>query len=288
MPEKPDKPACRVWVGTSGYSYRDWAPGFYPKGLPAARMLSFYARRFNTVELNFTFYRIPVAGTLASMVRRTPPDFRFFAKVHQDITHGRDFSGVPDFLRGIEPLRDAGRLRGLLLQYPQRFKNTADNRTLLLRAASQFPDTPMAVEFRDRSWADEAAYRLCADHDLSVVAVDVPPIASLFPRAPVATADLAYVRLHSRNADNWYGEGPGDRYDYLYTEQELREWLPLLEIIAQRAIDLFVFFNNCHQAQAAENAEQMKSIIRESSLELVEPESPPPPTTPRTLWDPMP
>jgi uncharacterized protein YecE (DUF72 family) len=195
------------------------------------------------------------------MALRTPPSFRFFVKAHGSFTHERTLRELAHFRRALEPMTAAGKLAGLLFQFPQSFKNTAPARRYIERLAPHFPDTRLAVEFRDRSWATPGVLRFLEDLGLGLVCVDEPPIPSLFPRIAAATAPFGYLRFHSRNAANWYADGK-DRYDYRYTERELAEWLPLLETIARRARDVFVYFNNCHGGNAAANAEAMKALIR--------------------------
>ena len=265
---------CKVWIGTSGYSFDDWHGPFYPPGTAPGRMLPFYAGQFDTVELNYSYYRLPVARTSAGMVRKTPAGFKFFVKANQAFTHGRNISEAEKFLAGIAPLKEADRLAGLLFQFPQSFKNTPANREYLLQATGEFQDYALAIEFRDCSWAVDSTYSLLEDNGLSLVAVDEPKLSTLFPRIAVATSDLGYVRFHSRNAANWYSSGVrgAERYDYLYNDEELREWLPLLNTIAQRSRNLFIYFNNCHRGQAAQNARAMKKLIEESDLAVEEPE----------------
>jgi uncharacterized protein YecE (DUF72 family) len=251
-------------VGTSGYSFKDWVGPFYPPGTKGQMMLPLYAREFDTVEVNYTYYRMPAEKTMAGMVEKTSDGFRFFVKAHESFTHEGDLSGREAFLAALAPMREAGRLSGLLFQFPQSFKNTEANRKYLRALAEGF-GRDLAVEFRDRSWDSEAVYRYIEDLGLNFVAVDEPEASTLFPRVARATGDIGYLRLHSRDASKWY-RGGAERYDYLYSEAELREWLPGLREIAQRASQVYVYFNNCHRAQAVENARRMKAIVQEAGL----------------------
>jgi len=265
-PPLDERPPCRVWIGTSGYSFRGWSGDglFYPEGIQPKQMLSYYAAHFPTVEINYTYYGMPTARTSADMAERTPDHFPFFVKAHKTLTHERDLSTAGRFLEGIEPLRQAEKLQGVLCQFPQSFKNTAEHRGFLSRMSEQFRDTPLAVEFRDASWADNAMYTYLKKADMTFVAVDEPAIPTLFPsRTPIATNNIGYVRFHSRNADNWYRSG-AERYDYDYDDAELSQWLPVLETMAGRANDIFVYFNNCHANQAVENAQAMQNLVLRS------------------------
>ena len=257
------KPELRI--GTSGYSFKDWKGTFYPEKLPQQQMLPFYAERFDTVEVNFTYYRMPTERTMAGMAAKTPDGFRFFVKAFGDFTHKGDLSGKDEFVAGILPMKEAGKLAGLLFQFPQRFKRTTANRKYLAAIVKEFRGFRLAVEFRDRSWDHEDVYRSLEEHGVSFVCADEPQVSTLFPRVAKATSDLGYVRFHSRDGGKWY-KGAAARYDYDYSDDELREWLPMLEAIARRARSLYVYFNNCHRGQAARNAESMKRIVEQAKL----------------------
>jgi len=271
MPAKPktsgESPVLRpeLRIGTSGYSFKDWKGTFYPEDLPAQQMLPFYAERFDTVEVNFTYYRMPTEETTAGMAAKVPEGFTFFVKAFQDLTHKGDLSGAAEFASGVEPMREAGKLAGLLFQFPQRFKRTRANREYLAALVKGFEGFTLAFEFRDRSWAREDVYRSLEERSVALVCPDEPEASTLFPRLARATSDVGYVRFHSRAGEKWY-KGEAARYDYDYSDDELREWLPMLEAMARRAKRLFVYFNNCHRGQAAKNAESMKRIVEQARL----------------------
>ena len=260
---KDNTPLFRI--GTSGYSFEDWLGTFYPSGLTQRKMRPFYASHFDTVEVNFTYYRLPTARTTAGMADKTPDDFTFFVKAHQSFTHDLDLAAREKFLEGVAPMQERGKLAGLLFQFPQSFKNNEKNRAYLRAVAGEFKDRTVAVEFRDRSWDAEPVYRFLEENDLSFVCVDEPEISTLFPRKAAATNDTGYVRFHSRNGDNWYKDMT-KRYDYLYSEEEMKEWLPMFEAVAKRARNIFVYFNNCHQGQAAQNAKEIRKLIKEAGI----------------------
>jgi len=256
----------RIHVGTSGYSFKDWVGPYYPSGTKSTEMLELYARDFDTVEVNYTYYRLPSEKTTAGMVRKTPDGFRFFVKAHRSATHERDLSDTAGFLCALAPMRAEGKLSGILFQFPQSFKNGEENRKYLKALAEEFgDDLPLAVEFRDSSWDLEPVYGYLERLGLNFVAVDEPEVSTLFPRTARATGEVAYLRLHSRNGAKWY-KGGAQRYDYLYSEEELREWLPGLRAMAKRARNLFVYFNNCHAAQAVANASRMREILGQARL----------------------
>lgn len=253
-----------VRIGTSGYSFKDWVGPYYPPGTSNQKMLPFYAQDFDTVEVNYTYYRMPTEKTMAGMAQRTPDGFCFFVKANKAFTHERDISESDAFLAALAPMRSEGKLAGTLFQFPQSFKNTEENRKYLKAVAGEFGED-IAVEFRDRSWDQEAVYDYLGQLKLNFVSVDEPEVSTLFPRVARATADIGYLRLHSRNGSKWY-KGGAARYDYLYSEKELREWLPGLKAMAKKASNLFIYFNNCHKGQAVENAKRMKELVQQVNL----------------------
>ena len=187
-------------------------------------------------------------------------DFEFIVKVNKATTHeGKDAEVAASFLQSIRPLSEAGKLKGLLAQFPWGFKNTPENRDYLKGCRERTPDIPYFVEFRHRSWVSEEVGNLLREHQLSFVCVDEPQIGDMMPPMARATTNLGYIRFHGRNAKNWWGKG-GDRYDYLYTEDELRTWVGKVEQLLGKVDKIYLFFNNCHAGQAVENARMMKAM----------------------------
>lgn len=254
-----------VLVGTSGYSFPDWVGPFYPQGMKSGEFLSFYARHFDAVEVNSTYYRIPHPRVLEQMERKTPEGFHFVVKLNQAMTHegARDPALYRDFLAVLEPLKAAGKYDGLLAQFPWAFKRAPDHLDHLRALRELLPGEPLFVEFRHRSWvAPELEGELRA-LDLGYCAVDEPRLPGLMPPVTLLTSADGYVRLHGRNAENWWGRGGGDRYDYDYRQDELKEWLRRVTELAERARRTYLFFNNCHAGQAARNASLMQELLRQ-------------------------
>jgi len=256
--------ADAVHVGTSGYSFDDWVGPFYPPGTKRGGFLEYYAQQFGCVEVNATYYRIPPPRTLASMAERTPPDFRFIVKLHQSMTHETGGAAAPydEFRAAIEPLREAGKLHGLLAQFPWAFRRTEAAKLHLERLRTALPGEPLWVEFRHASWMHPKLPAWLAERALGYCAVDEPALPGLVPPVTHVTNDLAYVRFHGRNAATWWGRGGGDRYDYDYSERELTEWVKRVGEMAQQAKQTYLFFNNCHAGQAARNAKLMEELLR--------------------------
>lgn len=252
-----------VLVGTSGFSFPDWDGAFYPRGLPSGERLGFYARYFPAVEVNSTYYGIPPPPVMRQMAEKTPPGFEFVVKANQRLTHEPEAPEAVhrDFLRCLEPLREAGRCHGVLAQFPWRFRNTPAARRQLLELRARFGDLPLFVEFRHDSWAVEEVFHSLAASGIGYCSVDEPGLPGLMPPLARLTGDTAYVRLHGRNAGNWWGRGTGDRYDYDYRREELEEWLVKIRELAERASKTYVFFNNCHAGHAARNARLMMDML---------------------------
>jgi uncharacterized protein YecE (DUF72 family) len=260
----------RIILGTSGYQYKDWQGIFYPEGTKTQDMLAEYAKHFSAVELNFTYYGLPKAKNTERMAAVTPKGFEFVVKAHKTTTHENKVDDIKPLLEGLSPLAEAGKLSGILCQFPWAFRNTADSRAHLAKVADAFKSlsekTPLFVEFRHDSWMSKPVFDFLSKLGLSFVSVDEPDIDGLLPREGHVTGELAYLRFHSRNAGNWWGKGGKARYDYDYSVNELAEWLPILKDMAAHAGRTFVFFNNCHRGQAARNAESMRAILEKAGL----------------------
>jgi uncharacterized protein YecE (DUF72 family) len=227
-------------------------------------MLGFYARHFPVVEVNSTYYRIPPPRTLEQMEAKTPPGFGFLVKLHQDMTHKGTTDPGPyrDFHAALEPLRRAGKLRGLLAQFPWAFRFGEDGLRHLAFLRGAFPDDALHAEFRRAEWDRPAVFDFLKERGIGYCCVDEPSLPGLMPARVATTTEVGYVRLHGRNAANWWGRGGGDRYDYDYSEAELREWLQKIRELAAQAARTYVFFNNCHAGHAAANAMLMQEMLR--------------------------
>lgn len=247
-------------VGTSGYSFPDWVGTFYPEGTRPEGMLEEYARHFEAVEVNFTYYRMPAARTMDSLARRTPPGFVFWVKANESITHKGDMGQTPAFLDALAPMTQAGKLGGVLLQFPQSFHRTIDNRKYLAGALDTFGSTPTAVEFRHHSWQAPETILGLTGRGVTIAVPDSPAIPELYHVPPTATTRTGYLRLHSRSASKWHA-GLAQRYDYDYSTAELEAFAAEWATLAGQVDKVVAFFNNCHRGQAAWNAEAFRRIV---------------------------
>jgi len=260
----------KLRIGTSGYVFDDWVGPFYPRGLPRADFLKFYAGEFDVVEINATYYRIPPPRTFAGMCARTPPGFRFVVKAHQDMTHrrSRDPAVYATFRDSLAPMVEAGKLDGVLLQFPFGVQNDEGSRTHLAYLRDAFPGLPLWAEFRHESWNRDPVYAYLERLGIGFCAVDEPRLEGLFPPVCRRTSDTGYVRFHGRNAGTWWGGGDR-RYDWEYAREELEEWMENLRDLASATRSTYVFFNNCYMGRAVKGARLLRKILGLSgTLEL--------------------
>ncbi len=261
MTETMGKPG-EVRVGTSGYSFADWVGPFYPESIQKGKMLDYYVGHFNTVEINSTYYRIMHAAVFHQIEKKTPPGFEFIVKAHRSFTHDRQ--GHVDVARqlndSLEPLARAGKLKGILAQFPWSFKCTPSGLEYVKTGKRLFGDVPLFVEFRHNSWVRDEVFAALADEGIGYACVDEPQLRGMLAPGTQTTTDIGYVRLHGRNGEKWWGGG-GERYDYTYPDQQLTEWVGRIDKIRQRAQKVFVFFNNCHQGQAVRDAKRLVELL---------------------------
>ncbi len=263
-------------VGTSGWSYDDWAGEFYPPGLGKDKWLEFYAKYFSTAEVNSTYYSFPSSAVVHSWIAKASklPGFEYSLKMPKQVTHesllldtglARDFEA-----KVLAPMGDAGCLGATLIQlspYVMRVeKGKETDHPERLEALLGHLDTSRfayAVEFRHRSWLEGGglcgeARVLLKERNVAACAVDGPSM----PPIVEDTADHAYLRFHGHNMDIWYKKKPGDgrmnRYDYNYGESELLPWKKRLEPMRGT---IRAYFNNHPRANAVKNAKLFESLM---------------------------
>jgi uncharacterized protein YecE (DUF72 family) len=243
----------RIRIGCSGWSYESWRDGvFYPEKCPASRWLRFYATRFDTVELNASFYRLPAAKSARRWADESPGDFCFAVKVSRYVTHVKRLSDagrhLPLLLQRIEPLLEAGKVGPLLWQLPPTFTRNDDR---LKTALAEFPrELRHAIEFRHASWFADDVFELLHAHDVALVVADGPAVRSF--GYPEPTAGFTYVRFH-RGARGLRGN---------YSSSELEEWAPRLRAWARHG-DVYAYFNNDWEGFAPANAQALRRLVDE-------------------------
>jgi uncharacterized protein YecE (DUF72 family) len=296
-----------VRTGTCSWADEALTKYWYPPGLPARERLAYYAERFSTVEVDSTYYRVPTREMVQGWADRTPEGFVMHVKAFGLMTRHpvrleqlppdlRD--GMPvdergrvdrpprelralvfrEFLDALEPLRAAGKLGGLLFQLPPYVVWKPSSLEYLEWANAELGGDLMLAEFRHRSWYEEGVREQVLawleERGIAYVTVDAPRTdAKNVPLTVVAaTAPLAYVRFHGRNAATWNkrGGGAAERFDYTYSEDELREWVEPLRELASQSEQAYAFFNNNNQtngvAQAPAGAELLRKLLEENEV----------------------
>ena len=300
-------------IGTSGWSYPSgkgkWNGLFYPAtrskkaGTAGFDELRFYAEHFDTVEVNTTFYGQPRADVARSWVERTPPGFEFSLKLYQKFTHPKMFrdaalkrapgsegplldllaqvtqSDIDEFRAGVEPLASSGRLGALLAQFPASFKDSPASRDYLAQLLNAFDDYPVAVELRHMSWSDAIGDTLAMLNAFGAawVQIDEPKFRfSIRQNYLPNVSSFYYMRLHGRNANAWWRhEASEDRYNYLYSRHELREFSDIAGAAQALVKKSYLYTNNHFASKSVVNAVMIKAqlgqpIEGEYPAELIE------------------
>jgi uncharacterized protein YecE (DUF72 family) len=302
--------AAKIRIGTCSWADEALSKYFYPRGTPAKERLAYYAERFDTVEVDSTFYRLPTESMTAGWAERTPAGFVMHVKAFGLMTrHPVKAETIPPGLReempvdergrvdrpprelrgevfrlfvgALEPLRREQKLGGILFQLPPYVVFKPSSLDYLEWAREQLSGYEMLVEFRHRSWLDDEnraeslafLERISATH----VIVDAPrsdEAKNLVPTVLALTGPTAYVRFHGRNLATWNRRGgsAAERFDYLYSDEELGDWVEPLRELAGEAEQAYAFFNNNSSspdprggldrvAQAAANAAQLRRLL---------------------------
>ncbi len=258
-----------VSVGTCGFSYKDWVGPVYPLGTKPPDMLPLYATIFPVVEIDSSYYGVPPQATVASWARKTPPEFRFTAKLPSTATHvaepqlGTVHDDIGLFRASFEPLMAGGKFACALMQFPNSFRPTDATARHLRTLRDALEDVPLVAEFRHREWQTNDTLVLLRQLHVGLVAVDEPQYRSLPRPMTDATSDIAYVRFHGRNYAQWWSGDNVTRYDHLYTAEELGPWADrLVDLAAHQDVkEVLAFFNNHRRGQAARNAQMFESML---------------------------
>jgi uncharacterized protein YecE (DUF72 family) len=225
---------------------------------------------FSTVELNFSYYKMPTAEQLTRLMEQAGPSLVFSIKANEALTHKIDPTTWKDtagaFREALEPLHKAERLGALLFQFPFPFHYEVDRRRYLDAVLAQFAELPLAVEFRNHEWYNNRVLDAFRERHVAIASLDLPELTGLPPVMDVVTSPLAYIRFHGRNGESWWGSDSASRYDYLYTEAELEAWAGRVQAIAEKAERILVYFNNHRRGQAVQNARSFASILARKGI----------------------
>jgi uncharacterized protein YecE (DUF72 family) len=238
---------CKVHIGTSGWHYKHWLGPFYPEKLPAAKMLEFYAQHFDTVELNNTFYRLPLESGLEKWRTSTPKGFCYAAKGSRFITHMKKLkepeTAIGRYFDCIDLLRP--KLGPIVFQLPPFWEVDVDRLKGFLQALPK--RHRYAFEFRNPTWHNEAVYRLLRKHNAAFCIFEIDS----FITEPLITANFTYIRLH----------GPGGKYQGSYSSKTLEEWADRIREWQKELHAVYLYFDNDQAAYAVQNALSLKRLL---------------------------
>lgn len=269
-----EKYSDRIHVGCQGWNYDDWVTGpagsdrvFYPRGTRAAGMLEVYARAFETVEVDSTFYAIPAAQTIDGWAKRTPPKFSFSLKLPQEITHERALRGgsivvLEAFCERVQLLGD--KLAVILMQMPPHFDASPDNTRALKEFLSRLPrEMRFSIEFRSRDWMTEDTTEMLRKYNVALALVEGQwiPRSMMFESALVPTADFAYVR--------WMGERDLTSFAFIQRPQDtnLQLWSEAIAETLAQTSQVYAYFSNFYEGHAPASANKLKQLFGQTIIE---------------------
>ncbi|NPA52132.1 MAG: DUF72 domain-containing protein [Aquificae bacterium] len=238
----------KAYIGTCGYFYWDWKGKFYPNELKPHQWFSFYAKHFDTLEINSTFYKFPTPSSLTAWYKKAPKDFIFSLKVNKTITHIKRFKDTKEelnrfYMLSAKYLKE--KLGIFLFQLPPSFRYSPQNLELIVNQID--PTFKNCIEFRHESWFREETFSMLKTKNIIFCCISTPKFGDICKN----TANMVYVRLHGKT--QWY--------KYRYTTDELVQWADKIKSI--NPTEAFIYFNNTYNAYAVENALLMKKIINQ-------------------------
>ena len=261
------KQSQRIRIGPAGWSYKDWEGTVYPASPGRGfDQLAYIAELFDTVEVNSSFYRTPPPTHSSSWLRRTAlnPEFRFTTKLFRGFTHEKAMPPMEEaraFRRYLDPFQEDDRLGALLIQFPWSFRDGPEARERLQTIFELFAGYPKVVEVRHASFGQEDFLHFLEDHAAGIAAIDQPVFHDSIRPGEVASGETAYVRFHGRNYEKWWNHKESwERYDYLYSPQELGPWVERIGSMAESR-DTYVITNNHFRGQAVVNAIDLKTSL---------------------------
>lgn len=270
----------QIYVGPAGWSYADWKRILYPEPRPKGfHEATFLADFFDTIEINTSFYNPIQPAHAEQWIKRVAanPRFLFTAKLWRKFTHeeATTASDVEIARTGFDILREAKRLGAILVQFPFSFHNTPESLKRLNTLLDQFCDYPLVVEVRHSSWAKKEFYKLLQERGVGFCNIDQPVIGRSIEPSERVTSPIGYVRLHGRRYDTWFSDDPAsppsERYNYLYTQEELGPWAARIEHVAENAKTTFVVTNNHFQAKGVVNALELMNLLTGDKIKIPEP-----------------
>ena len=278
-----------VRIGICSWADEGLVKTWYPRGVSSAeRRLRYYAERFDTVEADSPFYHLPDPALTEKWAARTPDGFTFHVKASGELTGHREAEleeAAAAFRASVAPLEQAGKLRGVLLQFHPRVKKSREAMAEIARAGELMAPLVPMVEFRHRSWLEEGeredTLTWLEASGLSFVSVDAPRTraSNVLPPVAAVTGPVAYVRFHGRNWKTWNVRGATkswQRFDWLYSEEELAEWVGPVQRLAREADEVYAMFNVNRDDQAPRAAAIYRRLLDEAGVAATGGVEPPP------------
>lgn len=269
----------KLFVGTAGWSYKDWVPNFYPKNQSDSfDWLEYYSQFFNVVEVNSTYYTYLNPKIIEGWIKKVEAksDFLFTIKLHQDFTHKRNFSEqqIKAVKFNLDKLADSNRLGGLLIQFPYSCALDKGNADYIKKLVDIFSEYDKFIEVRHKSWFVERFYNFVQANRSTVCTIDQPVLGEAIEFEPIAVGDILYIRFHGRNEKAWkasignFGKEQtyaqqNERYDYLYSPGELVEIEQKIKDVFDTVKKIFVIMNNHPKGSAIVNALEMLHLLNE-------------------------
>ena len=276
-----------IHIGPAGWAYKDWEGIVYPAQLKKEKHpIEYLAQYFDLIEINTSFYghiRPEVGKLWCNKAKAINPGFLFTAKLNKAFTHSPiavvqstsaatirfDPKDEHDAKLGLDSIAEEQMLGALLMQFPISFKNTNENRDHLDTLIKMFGQYPLAAEVRHESWSNEETLRYFAEKGIAFCNIDQPLLGKAVRPSEHVTSSVGYVRLHGRRYDQWFEpEKPSDRYDYLYSGDELQGWKSKIEHIAAKAKVTFVVANNHFEGKAPANALELRSMLSGNKVKV--------------------
>ncbi len=264
-----------VRIGMGGWDLPPFSKLFYPpRPRKGFRKLQFYSQFFDFVEVNSPFYNTSLGPEhtrqwLIDVAENR--NFVFCVKLYRGFTHTFNASrqDITSIQRMLEPLVDHGKFEGLVIQFPASFTNIAERRLYLRKLANAFDRYKLFLDVRHISWNSPLMYNFFQENKLHLINVDLPPLKRHMPLNALTWGGVSYFRLMGRNTETWYQPERGDRYHYLYGENELKELFRLIEIVRASARSTFVVFHNDPEANSLVNGFQLRHIIKNHKRVLI-------------------
>jgi len=276
---------ANIRVGVAGWSYADWKGYVYPqKKVKGFHEAEYLAQFVDTIEINTSFYA-PIRPEHAKLwLEKVAANTRFVftAKLWQRFTHEAlppqataTAADEKEVRAGFDVLRGAGKLGAVLLQFPFSFHKTEETTAYLNKLLKRFADYPLVVEVRHATWNVAEVFALLRERGVGFCNIDQPLIGRSLKPSAETTAPVGYVRLHGRRYDTWFTDDADvpqhERYNYLYSAEELRPWADRVKKVAEDASEVFVIANNHYQGKAAVNALELIAMLKKAKVKVPEP-----------------